>query len=869
MAESSKSSQLPDGADEKKENLSQQLETLQKELEAIRRENTTIKQEYEALKHASEASTSTHDEAFWTDIQMKLRDKDMDGIKQLIKQNKITMDDTHEPTGFTLLHWAAIYGSYQIAALCLNLGADINRKDKSEQTALAHATDSGHYDIVQLLMTIFIGERMKEKANRLKTEQSVIENMNNELKSVGEQSKEIFDKVLLEIMIRLITKRLVFDDDMLGLCWMMEEQKGDPLKGELWKSIQETAADIIKGGNKRDWFWMKQCLIPSNIWLKSINGEYLYYKLLKLVNHESKHQIDILDKNISNDAAKDKEAWNELTTFEVDQSKLRDLTDATNNVRQDNIPNGITAEFDRKTLNHDATNESFDGATFYDHHQYLSKLSLLAEMVDEEFQRSVQKVFSVDKRTDVGRIRGEGDEVIEALYQRGPVKLMERARQKAENDYIDEAFPTTAAVLDLNRCSLIFGDIGSLLHGLKYLINKIASYDSGNVIGIVRSKNGFKEYVEERQYADIKLNVMIKGRNNNIIGEIQFLLVSMVKYKHRAHSLYAIQREEEFIAGAVSKLLPSMMDKEQQLKICAVTGDAKGLCDLMVFGNMTMEDIMQEFEVIITRGDVKAFTFVISMMSADGKDVVELLCDNQKGERTTPIEWALQKNRVRVLTAMTKIDGVAERFKAWDMMYRYEVFHKAIGGNDAIYGVIREGLKLNRKEILELLNYEHPDQESDFFQLKILHEVIRFSTFAVFKEVKDILGDKSFYDWVLQTDYYNQNVLDASIECKQVDVMKCILSNKAINEHCKNDIQMQYRVVCSLQKEYDERTAIVAMNALQLNEDKLKEIQSYQYPKPEDMDAFNSNHNERYAERYWDHKISNETLQKVLNASHQ
>merc|ERR1712228_1125064 len=50
---------------------------------------------------------------------------------------------------------------------------------------------------------------------------------------------------------------------------------------------------------------------------------------------------------------------------------------------------------------------------------------------------------------------------------RGPVKLMDRARAKAQNDYAKEPYPASACVIDFNRCALIFDDISSLLCGLK------------------------------------------------------------------------------------------------------------------------------------------------------------------------------------------------------------------------------------------------------------------------------------------------------------------------------------------------------------------------------------------------------------------
>ena len=103
--------------------------------------------------------------------------------------------------------------------------------------------------------------------------------------------------------------------------------------------------------------------------------------------------------------------------------------------------------------------------------------------------------------------------------------MIERARAKAQNDYANENYPASACILDFNRCCLIFNDISTLLAAIKLFVNKVNYYQSGSIIGIVRDKNGFIDYVRDgTQYADIKLNVLIKGKHNNIIGEVQFLL---------------------------------------------------------------------------------------------------------------------------------------------------------------------------------------------------------------------------------------------------------------------------------------------------------------------------------------------------------
>merc|ERR1712228_1111778 len=270
---------------------------------------------------------------------------------------------------------------------------------------------------------------------------------------------------------------------------------------------------------------------------------YLYYELLKLVNVEALNQINNLEQNMMNMASEQKAEWNELTKW--------DIPNEYESSRQDMIVNGIASRYTFDQLS-TSSGTSFNSPQFYDYNQYLSQLVLLAQIVDEDFHESVQAIYGIDKVTNNGKVELKlfGDEetvftddIVE--YVRGPIKLMDRARAKAQNDYAKEPYPASACVIDFNRCALIFDDISSLLCGLKLFVNKVKYYQSGNIIAIARDKNGFIEYVKEAQYADIKLNVVIKGKHNSIIGEVQFLLRAMKEYKDKAHNLYAIQRKED------------------------------------------------------------------------------------------------------------------------------------------------------------------------------------------------------------------------------------------------------------------------------------------------------------------------------------
>merc|ERR1712228_152245 len=305
---------------------------------------------------------------------------------------------------------------------------------------------------------------------------------------------------------------------------------------------------------------------------------YLYYELLKLVNVEAMNQINNLDENLMKMASKQKDDWLALTKWEIPNEY--------ESARQDMIVNGLASRYTFDQLS-TSSGTTFNSPQFYDYNQYLSQLVLLAQIVDEDFQASVQEIYGIDKVSNKGKVENGTVE-----YMRGPVKTMDRARAKAQNDYAKEPYPASACVIDFNRCALIFDDISSLLHGLQLFVNKVKYYQSGNIIAIARDKNGFIEYLEEAQYADVKLNVVIKGKHNSIIGEVQFLLRAMKEYKEVAHNLYAIQRKEESIKGSVSATLPILLNQQKEILEVGCSGNVKKMCSLMVLQNKEIKDLM-------------------------------------------------------------------------------------------------------------------------------------------------------------------------------------------------------------------------------------------------------------------------------------
>ena len=97
-------------------------------------------------------------------------------------------------------------------------------------------------------------------------------------------------------------------------------------------------------------------------------------------NNELKEGIDKL-------ASNDQAAWIELTNWDIPGAFLKP--------RQDNIPNGIEPRYTKLELAQNTGGSNFIPTKFYDLNQYLSNLILLAHTVDDDFQKSVQQIFSI------------------------------------------------------------------------------------------------------------------------------------------------------------------------------------------------------------------------------------------------------------------------------------------------------------------------------------------------------------------------------------------------------------------------------------------------------------------------------------------
>eukprot|EP01084_Bolivina_argentea_P300482 518135_1 len=434
------------------EELKKRFESLQKENKLLNQKNEEITRQRDELLSQSKTAEkiNRHSDEFWEEVMEKFNETNY--IKSLMLNNTITKNDT-DSYGHALLHYAAGGSAYEIAQLCINLGYDLQHKNNDGKTALDIAIEEGAADTEQLLRFAETGanagDRIKDIAFILNKQRGINENILNELSLIGKQNKELFENTLMEIMINIICKRLAFSDQLLNYCInSICEKNNDLFESELWLQINKTCNEIIKNGNKRDWFWLKEYIVKSTIWYRFYNGKlvddkkeeedndgkvndndgkvndndakvndndgkvndndakYLYYKLLEMTIMKESNLKQKLERDINVHKEKNINDWNKLISYDISEDKIIKLkpisststststsTNSMTNIRQDNIPNGIKSQFSYDELMHKfPISSKFNSHKFYDYNQYLPMLQLLAYNVDDEFQQSIQMI---------------------------------------------------------------------------------------------------------------------------------------------------------------------------------------------------------------------------------------------------------------------------------------------------------------------------------------------------------------------------------------------------------------------------------------------------------------------------------------------
>eukprot|EP01083_Nonionella_stella_P255556 876990_1 len=628
--------------DDKRVHDSTDIDAILDEIEENERKyNQTI--ENETLNEFEEKREKEKTSQFWEQVDTKLSDRDIDFIKDLVRNKELNMDET-DGKGRTLLMLSALHGCYELVSMCINLGANIDKLDEEKKTALKLSQQNGFPDIEELLimnqLKTELGQRIEDTTNDIARRQGITENFNRIVNDLTQQSedapprcgllsnqylrdiavafkRELFE-MLLRVLIRSIEEKTAYSDDMLYIAFYYEVHinKKLPTHTVLYAAIKKAVIGILSDTtNKKNWFWLKQYLLKSSIWYfrmdpKDEKSQFIHYCLFEWLQHETTKQSKILSQPMR--AMEDAHAseWNRLIQFDI-ETPFDGLS-----VRQDAIDGGFKSEYTKEHLTQTVSlSATFNPLLHYDLSQYLTKLVLICHEANDAFQSEVQRIFAIDKET-------KRNKTLKVAYQRGPVKRLQRCYAKCQSDYRDEAFPTSAHVLDIIRCSLVFSDVPAMLDGMRLFEQKIKENDhGGNIVQVVRVKNGFAAYTHDTaSYTDIKFNVIVRGTEYNVIGEMQFLIAEMLNFKKIGHSLYSIERTKEFVDD-LSAVLPVKLNFNKQLFIHSARNNLNGVTDLMVthaFNTKLLLQMNQKNQSIFTSicaaNGVKLFKYLIKII---------------------------------------------------------------------------------------------------------------------------------------------------------------------------------------------------------------------------------------------------------------
>eukprot|EP01083_Nonionella_stella_P307226 1079064_1 len=506
--------------------------------------------------------------ANWDKIVQQTRIKNIGFIKNLFLSKEIDVNSQNPSNGKTLLTYAVIIGDIDLVTAIINFGADLHIKDNDDMDALDYAMKYGRYKITELL---YYRQFSGSLGNDLKNISTKIHRKNQEAKYIHDSGKELSEFVV-HFMIKAITERATFDESMLYYAWYFvlkecEKEASNPFDHELWITMMNVYEAILSNtSDKEGWKWLKFQFVPSLIWyfpnpnhqpqpmdeaktnddaddcgeeqVKKVLKTTLFNELLERVRAESKKQSDLLLKEKIDQIKKDKPSeWNDLISYHVN-------TKHSSNARQD-LCGCLIPKYDKDALSAEKYPPSthFSAQKHYDTNMYLNELIFRANILDSAFQDSMkQNTKEINEATENSSVE----------YRAGPVKTLTRSQTKVENDYINEAYPTSAKILDINRCAIQFKTIEQMMQYIEMFSDKIQNNNAGCIKEIIRCKNGWATYDEEYpQYTDIKLNVLIQSTVDyacvGVIAEIQFLLDLMSSFKRKAHKLYSIERKFELV----------------------------------------------------------------------------------------------------------------------------------------------------------------------------------------------------------------------------------------------------------------------------------------------------------------------------------
>eukprot|EP01083_Nonionella_stella_P147339 464718_1 len=347
----------------------------------------------------------------------------------------------------------------------------------------------------------------------------------------------------------------------------------------------------------------------------------------------------------------------------------------------------------------------------------------------------------------------------------------------------------------------------------------------------------------------------------------------------------------------------------------ATLGDAKGLQRWMIVTNTTAHDVLPDFTTLIHAlgsGNMRCLKWMGSL-----KEQIEAIFMDQNGGALSKV---IEYGYLPIIKQFINIPRVLESCKNdWKQRIVGDMFKRCenIKVVDYVLGVLdvseaEDMMKLlsDNKNLWSAMEYWNNNSlsilkyivnkigETEFakvafldnernvleyairkakvhdiqyllsmkaFSARYVTQTIGYQSLSRVKQIMDIIGETCFIDHVFKRDGANKNGLDhcfGTYTKDAVDKLKYLMSFAKIKEKCMNDINTLWTMVYAVQAKPRDKVMMAGcmMTALGLTETKLREIQSHQYPEPENEDHLNRDaYHSQDVRKYWNKTILDET----------
>eukprot|EP01084_Bolivina_argentea_P187490 322940_1 len=149
----------------------------EKKLEKKDVDNNANKQKEESKLNEIKTKSSTSAD-LWKNIEYRMSRGDIEYIKKLFQQQQVSMSDTNK-FDETLFLLACRKGQFEIASMCLLLGCNINKRNKSNKDGLGLAQFAAAPHIEQLIQIRKLGS--SQVGNKISEISSILSNQNGKI----------------------------------------------------------------------------------------------------------------------------------------------------------------------------------------------------------------------------------------------------------------------------------------------------------------------------------------------------------------------------------------------------------------------------------------------------------------------------------------------------------------------------------------------------------------------------------------------------------------------------------------------------------------------------------------------------------------